>query len=365
MDLSDILNKVLCGEELTPEERQILTEILETDPDLLRSLDGWQQVRDYLRDRIPKPRDLVLYSLVSGGYAGDLDDAEASEISENWKELDSVVETHHGFSEVSTQIAQDRGDFLTHWELEEAQPIRRIPSWAYRMAAVVAILAICVVATVFLLNQRDHALQIAVATPGEYERVLLPDSSVVHLNGPATLQFNEQKFGRTVELTGKAFFEITHQPDQFTVQTGEAVTRVLGTRFSVRSHNDVTQVVLESGRVEVAAKSEKSQSVALLPGQMTNVTRGAFVPSPPTEVNIEDELLWTGFIFFRNTPMRKVVVILSASRGTRVEVDSSLINEAMTGTFAPDVATRDIVNDLALALNAEVFEEADTFRIVP
>ena len=365
MNLSEILNKVLCGGELAPGEQQMLAEILKTDPDLARSLFGWQQVRDYLQDRIPDSQDMVLHALVSGGHAEDLDDEEASDISENWKKIDSVVEAHPGFSDVSAQIIQDRQDFLACWEAHESQPVRRLPSWTYRIAAAIAVLSVCIVAAIFLLNQEDRALQVATVPPGEYQRILLPDSSIAHLSGPARLQYNDQEFGRNVELTGKAFFEVNTQLVQFTVETSEAVTRALGTRFSVRSHNHVTQVVLESGQVEVVSGADSSQSVTLLPGQMTSITRGATAPAPPSEANLGEELLWTGFIFFRETPMRKAVVILSFARDVRVEVDPLLMNEDITGTFAPDVSSEDIVSALALALNAQIFQEGDTFRIAP
>lgn len=366
MDQSEILQKVLCEEALTAEEKQAHIENLEADSDLARSLAGWQRFRAYLRDRIPGPRDFVLYSLVFGGHAEDLSEEEATEVSEKWGSLDSVIESHPGFSEVSTQIEQDRQDFLRSWELEDKRSVVRVlPLRTFRMAAAIAVLAVSVIAILLLLNQRDVALQVAMADPGEYERVLLPDGSVAHLNGPATLRFDEQNFPRSVELTGIAFFDIAHQPDQFSVQTGEAVARVLGTRFGVRSMNGLTQVVLESGRLEVASRAAYPQSVVLVPGQMTSIAQGAAAPRPPVEVNIEDQLGWTGFIFFRETSLRKAAVLLSSSRNIRVNVDPSLINERVTGVFAPDVTAEEIINALALTLNAEVLREGEIYRIVP
>ncbi|MCY4158032.1 MAG: FecR domain-containing protein [Bacteroidetes bacterium] len=357
------MNKVLCDEELTSEERQAFIQILKSNPEIANSFAGWEEARAYLRSRIPDSRDLVLYSLVTKGHVEDLSDEEASEVSGKWKSLDSVVEAHPGFSEVTSQINQDREDFLACWEEEAGLSIIRFPSWSYRMAAVFAVLSVCILLVIFLLNQRDRALQVAVATPGDYERVLLPDSSVAHLSGPATLRFDEENFGRAVELTGEAFFDVTHGQDQFTVQTGEAVTRVLGTRFGVRSLNNITQVVLESGRVQVASIAENSQSVQLLPGQMTKIPQGSVAPTPPVAVDIEEELQWTGFLFFQNTSIRKAAVLISSIRNVRVEFEHSLINETVTGTFSPDTAIEEVMDALALALGAEVTKDGNTFRI--
>ena len=366
MDQSEILKKVLCEEALTAEEEQAHIEHLEADSELARSFAGWQRFRAYLRDRIPSPRDFVLYSLVFGGHSEDLSEEEAAEASEKWKTLDPVIESHPGFSEVAAQIERDRQDFLACWELEDKRSVVRVlPLRTFRMAAAIAVLAVSVITVVLLLNQRDAVLQVVTADPGEYERVLLPDGSLAHLNGPATLRFDEQDFSRSVELTGVAFFDIAHQPDQFSVETEEALAKVLGTRFGVRSMNGFTQVVLESGRLEVASKVENPQSVLLVPGQMTSIAQGAAAPTPPVEVNIEDQLGWTGFIFFRETSLRRVAVLLSTSRNIRVDVDPSLRNERVTGTFAPDVTAEEILDAVALTLNAEVHREGETYRIIP
>lgn len=366
MDHSEILKKVLVEEELTAEERQAHIQNLKADSGLARSLSGWQRLRTCLKDRIPSPRDFVLYSLVVGGYADDLTDAEAEETSEKWKSLDPVITDHPGFAEIPAQIERDREDFLKCWESEDIPSSPKlIPFRVYRMVAVMAFLVMSVIFSVIYIGNRDPSIQVATAKPGEYERVFLPDNSVVHLNGPATLRFDEENFVRSVELTGVGFFDITHQPDQFSVRTGQAIINVLGTRFGVRSQNKLTQVVLESGRVEVASALENPQRVVLVPGQMVSVAEGSITPSPPVGINIEDQLGWTGFLFFRNTSLRKAAVLLSTSRDIRVDVDPSLINESVTGTFAPDVAPEEILNALALTLNAQILTEGDTYRIVP
>ncbi len=370
MDQSELIQKVLCEEALTAEERKAHTENLEADPRLARSLAGWYRLRTSLRNRIPSARDFVLHAFALGGHAEDLSDEEAQEVSEKWKNLDPVIQSHPGFSEVCTQIEQDREDFLECWEAED-QPsfsgvfLLRMPRMS-RIAAAIAVLVVSAITVIFLLNRGDTTLWMVDADPGEYERVLLPDGSVAHLNGPATLQFEDgESFARSVALTGSAFFDIMHKPDQFSVQTGEAVARVLGTRFGVRSMNGLTQIILESGRLEVASITKTPQSVVLVPGQMTSVAQGATTPTSPVKVSIEDQLGWTGFIFFRETPLRKAAVLLSSSRSVRVEVDPSLVNEMVTGTFEPDMTVEEILNALALTLNARILSEAGTYHIVP
>ena len=362
-----ILNKLLCEEEeLTSEERKAFVEGLKSDPELVRVFTGWLQVHSHLMERLPETKDLILYSLAADGHADDLTHQEASYISDHWKDIDSVVESHPGFKDLTHQIAQDRQDFLDCWGSETASvpQVFRLPAWSYQIAAVIAVLAVAAFATIFLVNYQDRSMQLAIATPGEYQRILLPDSSIAHLSGPATLEYNSERFGRSVQLTGQSFFEISHRPKQFIVRTNEAMVQVLGTRFGMRSGNDMTQVILESGRVQVASNETPPRSIVLAPGQMTDVVKGE-APTPSIDVNIEDELRWTGFVFLRNTPMRKAAVLLSSSRNVNIDVDPLLMRESVTGTFSPDIPIQEVLDALTLTLNAQVIEDEDGFRIVP
>ncbi len=362
MEQFDKIDAILHEGGLTLEERQAFIEELESDPDLARSYAGWQQICAHLRGRLPEMHLFVLYSLVSGGHAGELSEDESEEIRANWGAVDRVVESHPGLAEAAIQIEQDRQDFLECWAQVDRPP-RKLPSWSYRIAAVIAILAVCFVA-VLTLRDSDTALQTIAAASGEYERVELPDGSVAHLNGPATIRFDERDFVRSVAFTGQAFFDIVHQSDQFTVQTDEAFIHVLGTRFGVRTQQGATHVVLESGQVEVASNAQGLPTVMLEPGQMTKVTDGA-PPEPSSQVELESALSWTGFIFLRQTPLSRAATLLSESRNVRVEVDPSLVNETVTGTFAPDAEIEEILNALALALGTAVHTEGGVFRIAP
>lgn len=356
---SSLLDKLLLGEPLTSEEKQECIQALEDDPDLAQSLAGWRHVCEHLRNQILDSQDMVLYSLVAGGCAEDLNESEAEEISEKWRSLDPVVESHPGFMEAAAQIEQDRQSFISCWEDAKYLPV----IWwrPFRVAA--AITAVCVLVAIVLFGQREPVQQTTTISTGEYERIELPDGSIAHLTGPATLQFNGEKFERTVELAGRAFFDITSRPNQFTVQTDEALAHVLGTRFGISSLNGVTQVVLESGRIKVSSKGPLPESVYLSPGQMTSVTNRH--PSSAEHVNLTDALRWTGFLFFRKTSLKQAAMLLSSSRNVRVEVDPLLMHEKVTGTFAPDIPVEDILSALAQALNAEILVEGKTFRIVP
>lgn len=85
----------------------------------------------------------------------------------------------------------------------------------------------------------------------------LPDGSSVVLKKNSRLKYSTAQFGtekREVHLSGEAFFEVVKDPyHPFIVYTGELVTKVLGTSFTVRSYpgeNEV-QVLVSTGKVSV------------------------------------------------------------------------------------------------------------------
>ncbi|GHB64715.1 FecR family protein [Persicitalea jodogahamensis] len=96
--------------------------------------------------------------------------------------------------------------------------------------------------------------------------VALPDGSSVLLHPGSELSYRHTTGGtREVQLTGKAFFEVTKNPSSpFLVYSGEMVTRVLGTSFTVTAYaNDADfSVVVKTGQVAVSAPKEKMETAA-------------------------------------------------------------------------------------------------------
>ncbi|WP_299524767.1 FecR family protein [Winogradskyella sp.] len=104
-------------------------------------------------------------------------------------------------------------------------------------------------------------------TSHEVKKITLPDSSHVWLSSQSSLSyaptFNTSQ--RETKLTGQAFFEVTKNPNSsFTIQTGEVLTKVLGTSFNIKSKDTLVEVVVATGLVKVSSQKE---AVELLPNQ--------------------------------------------------------------------------------------------------
>ncbi len=88
------------------------------------------------------------------------------------------------------------------------------------------------------------------------QRILLPDSSVVTLADGASIAVMDGygRQSRTVRLKGEAFFEIKRNPKSpFLVYSGDLVTEVLGTSFTIKPElrAKTIEVSVSTGKVSV------------------------------------------------------------------------------------------------------------------
>lgn len=103
---------------------------------------------------------------------------------------------------------------------------------------------------------------------GKQKRVVLPDSTIVHLHAGTTLRYtgayNDKK--REVELEGEAFFEVTKNPKKpFIVRSGHLYTKVLGTSFNVNAFDDedTFHITVVSGKVEVGTVGDGTSAASV------------------------------------------------------------------------------------------------------
>jgi transmembrane sensor len=107
--------------------------------------------------------------------------------------------------------------------------------------------------------------------PGETRQIALSDGSQVTLAPASRLRAASRWRPRALSLDrGEAFFVVAHQNDApFTVQAGDALVRVVGTRFNV--HHGVDQdvrVEVEQGVVQVSDSPDgQDHAVTLRAGQ--------------------------------------------------------------------------------------------------
>ena len=347
------LDDILFGEEATPEGQDAVRAALAQDAALRDDLSRWYGAREALRNnmasRATDRRLLVLYSLMAAGHGADLTDEERQRVSAAWPELSEASKAHPGLDDVARQIEKDRDEFLACWE-RKRRPMRHMARWSWRIAAVVSLVGF--IGVIALVLQQGEEMRKVTVAEGQTERVEFPDGSIMHLVGASEARFDESSFDRHVRLQGRAFFDVNPAFETFTVETRDAMTKVLGTRFGVRSTGGATEVVLESGSVALRPKSAE-RPVVLRPGEMSRTDQYG-PPSDPISVDVSRYLEWTGFLFFQSSPLGDVARRLTDRFGVDVTIDPALLEEGVTGAFEPGDSLEHILRILATTLEASV-----------
>lgn len=153
-------------------------------------------------------------------------------------------------------------------------------------------------------------LQIDVPRGGEFV-VTLEDSTRVWLNSESRLIYpaHFSASSRRVELTGEAYFEVTHNPDvPFIVESANQRVRVYGTEFNIRSYpeDDVVYTTLSSGSVSLSPSSGVGE-IFLSPGKQAVFTKETSEAKVRT-VDIERVTGWRhGRFVFEEQSLRQIM----------------------------------------------------------
>jgi len=190
-----------------------------------------------------------------------------------WDESQHIASTKNLDEDAAYLRLQKRLNNTAPVVTPSAQVRKMKTSWWIGIAA--SLLLVCTVAWLTINHYYDNKAIAFVKIDSEAQARVqtLPDGSVVTLNSHSTLIYPEKFTGkiRPVTMLGEAFFKVT--PDKtkpFIIKVNGVTVRVVGTSFNVKSRNDKTQVIVETGIVNV---SEKTKNVNLSPGEKVLVTK--------------------------------------------------------------------------------------------
>ncbi len=227
---------------------------------------------------------------------------------------------------------------------------RRSYAWL-RIAAVLLILAGGGWLWYFMDNR---AGEMRIAQSDEHTRIdTLPDGSVVVLNKHSSLSYPSRFNGkvRNVELNGEAFFTVVADASKpFLIRVNGGSVKVLGTSFNIKSRPEETEIIVETGAVEVAGKKQKielhAQEKAILSSKH---------PEPVKQPN-EDKLYnyyRTKMFVCQGTPLWKLAEILSEAYDVNITTSKEVRNLQLVTTF-PDQPLDSILSVIRQTFNLTV-----------
>lgn len=183
--------------------------------------------------------------------------------------------------------------------------------------------------------------------------VPLPDGSTVLLNKHATLSYSKRFSGatRSITLKGEGFFNVV--PDKtrpFIITAGQSTVTVVGTSFNVKYGDTITEVIVETGIVQV---DKEEYTLKVNPKEKAIVRKNE---KPVLEANT-DEL----YNYYRTrkfvcnaTPLYKLVSVLNEAYDAKIVITNPAItNMPLTATFNEEPLDR-ILQVIAQTFNIKV-----------
>jgi transmembrane sensor len=221
---------------------------------------------------------------------------------------------------------------------------RKVRQYAYGViGAVFALLALSFAARELLERFR---WQTYVTDIGGFERIVLRDGSVVHMNTNSRIRVHYTRARREVLLErGEALFTVAKNPQRpFDVEAQGSVIHAAGTVFTVRLRDArAIEVLVTEGQVIIdrAKQAVKSASAPLQPssalsaGEMVTIGAGALHIAKIDSTQVARKTAWMqGQLLFEQQTLRDMVAEFNRyNRRQLVVVDPAIADLRMSAGF--------------------------------
>jgi transmembrane sensor len=244
---------------------------------------------------------------------------------------------------------------------EKKTPVKKMQSLSWMWIAAMLILIVGAAGLGYYLLSDQPVKNLVVATQQQPMADTLPDGSVVTLNKNSAINYPSKFKGetRSVSLQGEAFFNVT--PDKkkpFIITVNDVTIKVIGTSFNVRGDKGVTEVIVETGIVQV---TRKNQTIELKPEEKVKVSEH---DSALTKEKEEEKL----YNYYRtkefvcdDTPLWKLVEVLKQAYNVDIVIaNKDLRNQGLNTTFVDESVER-VLNIAGATLGFSVTKENDRY----
>jgi len=275
----------------------------------------WEQIQNKLRNA-DEPEDDTLKNWLN-------EDQENKTVLDDLKVIYSITgNVPESFIPRKEQAWQK---VMKRISIKKLQP--SIVRFMIRVAASILLIALGVGGSLYFQNKPAGNSFTEVFSPyGHKTQVVLPDGSVVWLNGDSRLKYNSDfSDARNVELTGEALFVVTKNPRQlFTVNAEKLRLEVYGTTFNVKSYPEdiVSEVALVEGSVGLFHDNQMLKK--MVPGEVIAYHSGEnkFVSG---QGNVGQITSWSADeLAIENETFEEVTKYLERWYGVEITLDKSI-----------------------------------------
>lgn len=195
---------------------------------------------------------------------------------------------------------------------------------------------------------------IVLASEGHVRTDTLPDGSVITLNKNSTLAYakNFNTTTRNVTLTGEAFFKVApNKQKPFEIRVNDVNVHVVGTSFNIKSNMEQTEVIVETGIVDVGTSKNK---VKLLPQQKVLVRKNDHDLTVQNSVDDLYNYYRTKEFVCNNTPLYKLAEALSNAYNTKVIIEGERAKNLRLNTTFKQMPLNDILMVITRTFNLKM-----------
>lgn len=191
----------------------------------------------------------------------------------------------------------------------------------------------------------------------------LPDGSTITLNKHSKVSYSEPLFAqkRTVKMSGEVFFDVQKDPNKhFEVTANDVTVRVLGTSFNVKSNNKMTEVIVETGLVQL---SRNDVLIKLAPDEKAIARPNASGFEQEQQTDRLYDYYRSKLFKLDGTPLWRFVEVLNDAYKTKIVIENSAIASLpLTTTFDND-SLPEILNTVCMSLHLRTERRGNTITI--
>ena len=279
--------------------------------------------------------DILIKYILGEASPSEVQDVEAwvgvsSANAKKFEDVKIILETSKRLAQVSPLNETEAWEkFKEKRAAAKAEPARIVPinrstSWLRIAAAVVFLIGGGWIAYQLYQQSNTSTQLVSVKATNTVRVDTLPDGSIVHINKNSGISYaGNFKSNRNIRLTGEAFFEVKHNEEApFTVHVNDVVIKDVGTAFNVKSARQSTEVIVESGIVQV---SKSNSSVRLNPNEMVRIKPG----DKQLKVEMSTDMLYNYYknsIFnANNIPLGRLISVLNEAYNADIKIENSAL----------------------------------------
>jgi transmembrane sensor len=187
----------------------------------------------------------------------------------------------------------------------------------------------------------------------------LPDGSIVTLNKKSSISYPQEftKGTRPVQLTGEAFFDV--KPDKsrpFLISVNDVTVKVVGTSFNVKDNAEKTEVIVETGIVEV---SRANQKVRITPREEATIVKRSDEMQKSITADEFHNYYRTRRLFCDGTPLWRLVEILNEAYEADIVIGNERLRNLPINTTFDQNSLDSILGVISETLSLKVEHRGD------